>query len=196
MFCQSCGKELEACQKFCSNCGKSITSSSTPVSSIPTFSSYVETMGKRRTTNFSKKTQVDKSSSDETTIFASMMKRNEDGNLKQEKGSRLPVKVQTSWGPYDLHTAVFEKFNRYNRYCSEKLKEDFKLIYKNGETIKYIPGTNIPFTVKAYKDDLGVGYSAVVVYLLEYESYEDEETDSLPKVLRGYVWWILLSLQK
>ena len=77
-----------------------------------------------------------KLSSDETTIFARMMKRDEDGHLKQEKGSRLKFKQV---GVLMISTLLYSK----SLTDTEKSKEDLKLIYKNGETIKYIPGTNI-----------------------------------------------------
>ena len=48
-------------------------------------------------------------------------------------------------------------------------------MYKNGEKIKYIPCTTTDFTIKLYKEDLGTGYSLVVVYLLEYELENEEE---------------------
>ena len=116
MYCKNCGKVVVSLYKFCSNCGCGINEPSTSLStpstssstSTSTFATYMETMGKRRTSNFSKKRKLDNRNCQETTIYASMMRKDEEGNFKQEKSSRLPVKVESNWGPYDLHCAVFE----------------------------------------------------------------------------------------
>ena len=52
--------------------------------------------------------------------------------------------------------------------------------------VRFISGTNIPFTVKAYKEDLGVSYHAIVLYLLPYEDLndtDDEYADLSPSAL-------------
>ena len=81
---------------------------------------------------------------------------------------------------------MFEKFGRYNRNEFEgKGILDCKLVYKNGERIKYIPGTTTDFTIKLYKENLGTGYNSIVIYLLKYK-LKDEEEDTevyLPSVL-------------
>ena len=48
--------------------------------------------------------------------------------------------------------------------------------------VHFIQGTNIPFTVKSYKEDLGVSYHAIFFYLLPYEDLNDtdEEYSDLP----------------
>ena len=48
--------------------------------------------------------------------------------------------------------------------------------------VPFIQGTNIPFTVKSYKEDLGVSYHAIFLYLLPYEDFNDtdEEYSDLP----------------
>ena len=63
------------------------------------------------------------------------------------------------------------------------MRSSYRLAYRNGETVKYLPGTEIEFSVKKYKEDLGVGYSSILVYLIEYEylsnSSEDEELPTI-----------------
>lgn len=52
----------------------------------------------------------------------------------------------------------------------EKLKlSGVKLVYKSGEMVRFIPGTNIPFKVKAYKE------SHIVLYILQYEDLNDTD---------------------
>ena len=43
--------------------------------------------------------------------------------------------------------------------------------------VRFIPGANIPFTVKVYKEDLGVLYHAIVLYLLPYENLNDTDDE-------------------
>ena len=140
--------------------------------------------GKARTTTLPKRRKLDAREVKQSTIFASLMSLNSDGILKQEKGSRLPVKVDVSWGTYKLKEAVFEKFQRYNKNVEGKQKSDYKLVYKNGDTIRFIFGTDVDFTIKGYKDDLGVGYSSVVVYLMDYDDKLAE--DELPDASRYF----------
>ena len=55
---------------------------------------------------------------------------------------------------------------------------DYKLVYKSGEIIENIPGTEIPFTIEKYKADLGVGYQNIHVYLmLHINEFSEEESD-------------------
>ena len=91
------------------------------------------------------------------------------GALIQERGSRLPVTINVSWDHIDLKKAIFDRFKRYNATVKKLELSDVKLVYKSGEMVRFIPGTNIPFTVKVYKEDLGVSYHAIVLYLLPYE---------------------------
>lgn len=73
--------------------------------------------------------------------------------FKAGSGSRIPIKVDVNWDHVQSKKAVFEKFKRYNMNFSGSRIKDWKLVYKNGNVIQYLPGTSTPFTVKAYKDD-------------------------------------------
>ena len=65
---------------------------------------------------------------------------------------------------------------------------DIKLVYKNGELARHIPGTNTPFILRDYKEDLGVGYNSISLYLLPYENmdflYDNSIEDELPAFSR------------
>ena len=66
---------------------------------------------------------------------------------------------------------------RYHQHIADWVQSDCKLVYKNNETIRYIPGTNVPFTVEKYKEDLGLPYHKINVYLQLYEDSGDEEVE-------------------
>lgn len=120
----------------------------------------------------------------ETTIFASLGEIDNHGNIKRLKGSRLPVKVSVDWGAYQLKKAVFSKFERYDNVVKGRQISSFRLSYKNGETVRYLPGTKTEFTIKDYKNDLGVGYSSIVIYLVEYQYLSSDSESELPIVLK------------
>ena len=104
------------------------------------------------------------------------MKRTSQGTFKQDRGTRLPIKVNVDWGVYRLKEAVFEKFERYNdSICGQNIVE-YDLVYKNGQPIVNIPGTQDSFTIQKYKNDLGVGYQSINVYLLPHN---DQNTSPL-----------------
>ena len=71
----------------------------------------------------------------------------------------------------------FDKFKRYNSTVKELELSDVKLVYKSGEMVRFILGINIPFKVKAYKEDLGVSCHAIVLYLHLYEDLNDGTDD-------------------
>ena len=103
------------------------------------------------------------------------MKRTSQGTFKQDRGTRLPIKVNVDWGIYWLKEAVFEKFERYNdSICGRNIVE-YDLVYKNGQPIANIPGTQDHSTIQKCKDDLGVSYQSIV-YLLPHD---DENTGPL-----------------
>ena len=48
-------------------------------------------------------------------------------------------------------------FDKLSRYCVELVCDDIiycKFCYKSGEIVENIRGTNIPFTLDGYKEDL------------------------------------------
>ena len=182
MYCESCGKQISG--KFCSGCGKDCKKEEEGTK-LKSFNEFVKERSKTRTTILPKKRKLDLRLVKETTIFASILHREADGSLKQMKGSRLPIKVNTDWGPHPLKEAVFENFQRYNKSLALNTIHNFKLVYKDGDLIRFIPGTKIDFTVKGYKEDLGIGYSAIVVYLLEYftdSNDNDDDSNELPDI--------------
>ena len=48
--------------------------------------------------------------------------------------------------------------------------------FKNGQPIVNITGTQDPFTIQKCKNDLGVGYQSINVYLL---THDDENTSPM-----------------
>ena len=73
--------------------------------------------------------------------------------------------MDTNVNAYLLKQAPFERLSRYRSaetYFGEP--HEYKLVYKTGDTVQYIPGTKRLLNLKEYKDDLGVGYSRITLY--------------------------------
>ena len=120
MFCSNCGNEIPG--KFCANCGKGSVLNS--IQHIKKFDEFIKAKKQERRTFFHRKKQVDKRKTNDTTIFASLMKRTSQGTSKRDRGTRLPIKVNVDWGVYRLKEAVFEKFERYNdSICGRNMVE-------------------------------------------------------------------------
>ena len=132
-----------------------------------------------------RKKKYDRREKDVVFIHASLLLAVK-GALIQERGFRLPVAVNVFWDHVDLKKAIFDKCKRYNATVKKLELSDVELVYKSGEMVRFIPGTNIPFTVKVYREDLGVSYHAIVLYLLPYEDLndtDDEYADLPPSAL-------------
>ena len=57
---------------------------------------------------------------------------------------------------------------------------DYKLAYKSGTIVRHLPGSSQPFVLQEYKKALGMPYSRICFYLMEYEASDDED-DLTPK---------------
>ena len=78
MFCSNCGNEIPG--KFCGNCGKGSALNS--IQHIKKFDEFIKAKKQERRTFFHRKKQIDKRKTNDTTIFASLMKRTSQGTSK------------------------------------------------------------------------------------------------------------------
>lgn len=123
MFCSKCGLEQSCAAAFCFNCGESLkTAEKRPTMDLKDF--MVSKKKARTTSNKIKKTTM-------VSIYCSLMKE----GLKQDRGTRLPVLVDITWGPAALKKAIYDKMGRYHRHILDFRMSDYDLIYKTGETI-------------------------------------------------------------
>ena len=79
----------------------------------------------------------------------------------------MPRKVKLRASVGKITKSAFDKLSRY---CVEFVCDDIiycKLCYKSGEIVENMPGTNIPFTLDGYKEDLLLSsYAKVILYLM------------------------------
>lgn len=173
MFCGNCGKTNNASHKFCAECGTSIEKTTEKTKS---FAQFYKEKGSERVSHFHVKKKRVKENED-ISIFISVL-RQSDGQLRQISGSRIPLNnVKPQWNHVELKRASYEKLKRYNNIIATKTYEEVKLVYRSGENCRYLPGTTTPFTLEAYKNDLGVKYRAIVLYLQAYgDNMEDSDS--------------------
>ena len=79
----------------------------------------------------------------------------------------MPCKVKLRASVREIKKSAFDKLRRY---CVEFVCDDIiycKLCCESGEIAENISGTNIPFTLDGYKEDLLVlSYAKVILYLM------------------------------
>lgn len=192
VFCNHCSAENHEVAKFCYSCRSPIperfikngTNGGSNVqterkTNLPlTFNQFYNKKSSDRVSKFGpgkrkRASQIDNRNTNEAYITAGILRDN-NGTLKPERGSHIPVKVDVNAGPFDVKKAAYDKIKRYNPDFAAIDASSCKLVYKCGTRVQYLPGTNIPFTVKKYKEDLGVSYSKVALYLFEYDSLVDQ----------------------
>ena len=111
------------------------------------------------------------------------MKEDSVDTLKLVRGSHLPVKVHVDFDSIQLKKAAVDKMVRYNRYLVSHEIYDYRLCYKNGETVNFIPGNNVPFILRTYKENVGLSYGRITLYLVPRYSgsdNDDDDSDDLP----------------
>ena len=126
MFCPKCGLPQSNLACYCIGCGESLQLSAEKGNKRPmSLNDFMESKKKARTGN-PKKTNV--------SVYCSPMKE----GLRQDRGTRLPVLVDISWGAAELKKAIYEKMGRYHSHILDFRMSDYNLIYKTGEIIRFV----------------------------------------------------------
>ena len=53
----------------------------------------------------------------------------------------------------------------------------YKLCFPDGSEVSTLPGTNEPFTLEKYKEDLGKTYARITLFLCPFEDASDTEPE-------------------
>ena len=62
--------------------------------------------------------------------------------------------------------------------------EDWSLLYPDQKKVEYIPGTNVPFTLQQYKEDLGKPFSKIDLYLCKTYDIMNREIATIDNQLK------------
>ena len=210
VFCRKCGSQIQADDKFCFKCGEKVPSAErTPKAEAETtnkaltLDEFSKLKGSERSRHFSSKRKlgsegdssgmttstkkpgkcVGQSASKRlVTVQVGIMRRDDFGNLKCVRASRLPVKIDMSVDADTLKTEAIQKHASYDQaFCA---LEDYHLLYPDGKEVIFIPGTTAlaspkPFQLCAYKEDLGKPYSQIYLFLCTPYHFEADSQDSL-----------------
>ena len=92
----------------------------------------------------------------DVTINVGIM-RYRDGKLTVTRGRQLPVRVSSNATTEVLLKASVEKHLKHDRTLTSTC--DYTLIYPDGSEVKTMPGSQEPFVLSSYKDEIGKSYS-------------------------------------
>ncbi|CAB3990968.1 Hypothetical predicted protein [Paramuricea clavata] len=106
-----------------------------------------------------------------------------DGKLSIKRGATLPLTVAPSIGSEELLTKAVEKHTRFNQNLVDRARI-YRLLYADYEEVTTIPGTEDPFTLKKYKEEIDKPYTRITFFLCSSEDHfesrfggDDESSD-------------------
>lgn len=94
------------------------------------------------------------------------------GIFKPCRGKSLPLKVTKAVSGNDILEEALKKRAAYDRSFRNDLT--YKLYYPDGSEVVFLPGSQEPFTLEKYKDDLGKTYNRINLYLRTEDIEVDE----------------------
>ncbi|XP_023821374.1 uncharacterized protein LOC101163634 isoform X7 [Oryzias latipes] len=188
MYCPFCGHQQPFKPLFCCSCGKSIkflcdidddepgTTEAPGESALESFQTSPSLKEKEERMCLKIKKVTLKEKRKVVKISVGLM-RLQDGGLKAARGTVLPLLVQPEVDATELQRAAEQKLKAFHR----KLHGGpFLLLYPDGTKINNIPGTEVPFTLKEYKETLGKAYQRITLYICAAEDFftSSQETNS------------------
>ena len=97
-----------------------------------------------------------------------------DGVLSVKRGITLPLAVPQCIGTDDLLGKAVDKHNQFNNDVITSSKKAFyHLLYGDKNRVLTLPGSEEPFTLKRYKDEIDKPYSRITFYLCSCSDYTD-----------------------
>lgn len=111
-----------------------------------------------------------KMEAEEVNINIGVMVNKRDGDVQTLRGKSLPLRIKKGASGYDILEAAIKKRKDYDR--SFRADRDYKLAYTDGSEVINIPGTDEPFTLVKYKEELGKSYARISLFLLYKEDVE------------------------
>ena len=107
---------------------------------------------------------------------------NKDGGLRVKRGNSaiLPLSVAANISYDDLLTKAAEKHHRFNKDVIKNEENKFYcLLYADKTKAESLPGSDEPFTLQRYKEEIGKPYSKIVLYLCRWAEYYSARLNEL-----------------
>ncbi|XP_049460033.1 uncharacterized protein LOC125905826 [Epinephelus fuscoguttatus] len=189
MYCPFCGHQLTSKSAFCCSCGKGIqflcnvdqdkpgTSEEAPgKSALESFQTFRSLKEKERQASFKKKKTQSKENLKVVKISVGLM-RLKDGGLKTVRGTVLPLLVRPECNADELQRAAEQKLKAFHQNLRGG---PYVLLYPDGTKIVNVPGTEVLFNLKDYKEALGKAYQRITLYICTCEDFfaSSQETNS------------------
>ena len=93
----------------------------------------------------------------EVLINVGLIETNKQVMVTIKRGSGLATKVLKSFGPTEVARAAVRKHADHGQFfCGS---DDYILCYHDQKMVQFIPGSNMEFTIKLYKEELDKPYS-------------------------------------
>ena len=195
--------------KFCPRCGRNASENNTitcPATSFEQFSSVDSqgTAGAKRPCSFDRfrslknderqslsfRARNKKCKTEEgVTINIGLMRQKGESADEVEiiRGKSLPLKISKKANAEEVLQEALKKRKAHDR--SFRMDRSYSLAYPDGTEVVNVPGTSEPFTLVKYKEELGKGFTRIVLYLSFSEEVEcGIDLDATPR-------WASTSLQ-
>ncbi|XP_032363602.1 G2/M phase-specific E3 ubiquitin-protein ligase-like, partial [Etheostoma spectabile] len=107
------------------------------------------------------------------------------GVLKPKRGKTISFSTHPDITALDLLNEAVRKMRDFNKDLDEG---PFLLLYPDGSEVINIPGTQRPFTLKAYKEEIGKSYQRVIIFICQKKDFEKvgeypDTSDSDPEIV-------------
>lgn len=215
MFCMHCGKSCVANAKYCHNCGSKVDKSNIKKPQNENGESYSDSnvtqatsSGRMSFTQFralkeedrakhftkknGKKLKLDpkgKASSKELTCkiqIGIMIYKNGGLRVKRGNNANLPLTLATNMTYDEILAKAVEKHHRFNKDLIKNEENKFYcLLYADKTKAEFLPGSDEPFRLQRYKEDIDKPYSKIVLYLCRCSEYFSAQFDELGCIISG-----------
>ncbi|CAK6963866.1 zinc finger protein 271-like isoform X1 [Scomber scombrus] len=191
VYCPVCGYKLPYEMTVCSSCGKNIKSlcdvDKPGTSGVATRKNTLESL--RRFLTSKKRKNKEPPKDNLVKMSVGLMQRNENGKLEPVRGTVVPISVPQGSDAKQLQKAAEQKLKTINKDLNGR---PCLLLYPDGTEITNIPGTEIPFSLKQYKETVGKNYQRITLYICTAEDFlscsqeTTSESDSADTVITVY----------
>ena len=103
----------------------------------------------------------------------------EECRLKARRGRRIALRASTTEPYNSLLSKSVAKWREFHGDMFE-LGETYSLVLMSGQEANFIPGTNEPFTLKRYKEEVGKDYKRIVLHLCTHLDIAKHQNGGLP----------------
>ncbi len=92
------------------------------------------------------------------------------GVLKPQRGKTVCLSTHPDITALDLLNEAVRKMRVFNKDLDEG---PFLVLYPNGSEVINIPGTQRPFTLKTYKEEIGETYQRITNFICQKKDFEE-----------------------